>query len=325
MGFLIDSYGLYEPYNLLKFISTLLYRFPMAVPQPDRTVRLSLNAKNIEQYRTMETHRLCDRNHVKRILRGLEETRGRTFGVVHISIQRDGTKVIDDGQHRFDAIRAYLERHPDRTVEIWAALYEGLSERDETELHQVLNSVRTESTDDFLRVSQKYIPFWNKVRNNGFPIKVGLNLADGDMKLQTAIQLLKLFGSLDVKKAISMSSVEKADFAKSLADDELENLYRHLRDFVSATATATKIIQGPEWGTYFRKSYMMLALGEIYARNVLSGNFEPEEYTQRLSKILGSPKWVQTMSLYSTGYTGVGMRIEETLAAMNKGEHKNFK
>lgn len=76
-----------------------------------------------------------------------------------------------DGNHRYEAVKAYIEAFPDRKVEVTLHYYEDLSTQEEREEYTKWNKGTKQNTNDFVKQYWSAIPII-KLMQTSFPCKI---------------------------------------------------------------------------------------------------------------------------------------------------------
>lgn len=84
-----------------------------------------------------------------------------------------------DGNHRMEAIKKFLEKNPDKSVEVLVCLYKNLDEDEEKTLYTKWNLGKKQSIHDVLQQYRDEIPLWSFVSKKSFPCRVRI-YADKD-------------------------------------------------------------------------------------------------------------------------------------------------
>jgi len=89
---------------------------------------------------------------------------GEHFDSVFVVNEReDGTKMLLDGNHRFEAISEMLNFDPTFSIEVWVAVYRDLTIDQEREVFGLWNSGTKQSADDFLKIYWDTIPMGKQI------------------------------------------------------------------------------------------------------------------------------------------------------------------
>jgi hypothetical protein len=131
---------------------------------------LSIDKSTLNKLETdEEMRRRIVQTHVKRLKKALKE--GEHFHAPLVVNRNNGTLRLIDGNHRYEAIKEWIEADEKNKTEVLLVIYDGLSEKEEREVFRKWNSGRKQSSDDFVKMHRKEIPILKKMQHD-FPVQV---------------------------------------------------------------------------------------------------------------------------------------------------------
>lgn len=121
---------------------------------------------------------------VNRLLRLLEK--GDHFETpIMVNTVNNKSRLLD-GNHRAEAIQRYLEKYPERKVEVWMFEYNNLNPDEEREMYTKWNMGTKQNTNDFVQ------QYWNSIGLNklfarDFPCNVTANWSCNSIEFKTLL------------------------------------------------------------------------------------------------------------------------------------------
>ena len=134
--------------------------------------KVTLNKRNISRLFVKMTNRRDIRHSVvNKLFRILEK--GEHFETPLMTNKKNGSNRLLDGNHRIEAIEKYLNRYPNRKVEVCIFYYDNLNENQEREIYTKWNLGTKQNTNDFVKQYWDKIPITKMMKvQNGFPYPV---------------------------------------------------------------------------------------------------------------------------------------------------------
>jgi hypothetical protein len=153
---------------------------PTTIRQTCRIKKETLSLTDLNTFAVLADRRNMRANHINKIYRALCD--GHPISDAISVNLLSGQKRIIDGNHRFEALKKYFNEHPDEKIEIWIQEYDSLSAQEEKEKFTELNTVISQTTDDFIKMYATNIPILQMMQGNNvtFPTAVRIyNLKQG--------------------------------------------------------------------------------------------------------------------------------------------------
>ena len=174
-----------------------------------------------------------------------------------VSYKRGQNRLLD-GNHRYEAIRAYLAEHPEDSIQVTMQVYQGLTDADEKEKYTIWNKGRKQSTKDHIKQFEVEIPAFSQMQAS-FPWPIDIYGREG-------VPFYKLAGAYLAARETRFSGGflgnAKAfiDVAKTFTDEDIETMSAFATVMIGAFGSDLK---GNKW---FR-STPLTSLFRIYLDN----------------------------------------------------------
>lgn len=134
---------------------------------------------------------------------------------------------VIDGNHRIEAFKNILKKHPDFKLEVLLIVYGKLEEDDRIQVFRRWNVGRPQSTDDFIQSVAHKVPIIRWMKND-FPLSLGVYKQPGTIHVRPLLN-----GYLAAKRSDEMAhGFNKSKFATALQDLDVKD-YEFLKLFVS--------------------------------------------------------------------------------------------
>ena len=79
-----------------------------------------------------------------------------------VNVKNTITRIID-GNHRIEALKKYFEKHPSKSIEVYFATYNNLTDDQERGIFTRWNISVTQNTDDFINSYKETIPIYSRL------------------------------------------------------------------------------------------------------------------------------------------------------------------
>jgi hypothetical protein len=192
--------------------------------------RETFGLSDLDGFEILPERRKIRQEHVNKIYKSLCAG-NPVAGALIVNLLKGKMRLVD-GNHRFEAIRKYLTEFPDRKVEVYIVYFENLTEDEERLTYTIYNTVRSQTSDDFVRMYSKDIPILQQIENNMFSVKISLyGLVNGQRGMRFS-PLMKSYLSAHKTSypdyaAYSQGRMDFVVELKKLGTDD----YNVLRDF----------------------------------------------------------------------------------------------
>jgi hypothetical protein len=222
----------------------------------------------------------------------------------------DSTYRIIDGNHRFTAVREYLEKNPGNSVEVPLSIYENLSEPEEKEIFDMLSDVAKQTLNDFIKIHFDEIPIFKRIENS-FPITVNI------YSTQEAISFANLFKAwMSRQQTNKFFWSDRQTFlnrAKNIPEREYHDMKDYFNKFLQIYGT-------PGSSNPYYKKNVLWCIMSIYFANIGVIN-ESTMWEILRKKTIGNIKLIE-LSRYSSDEMALELR-RDLVAAMNRGNRGN--
>lgn len=144
------------------------------IPKPYKQSVIRLCKDNIDRFIRPEWHRDFRKSHVKRIMGSLYQ--GIHFSEnITVNFKNKNYRIVN-GNHRIAAVKQVIEKFPNFSIQATITSYEKLNLDDERKLYSLINRVKTESMDDYLKSHCHDSKIYKLIKEN-FPINIGFYAA----------------------------------------------------------------------------------------------------------------------------------------------------
>lgn len=130
-----------------------------------------INKDNISRFVRPKWHRDFREPHIKEIMNGL--LGGNHFNEVVTTNYNGKDYEIINGNHRMEAVRRILELHPKFSIQVTVAAYSELTPDEQKDLYSIINNVKNESMDDFVKAHCYDSKIYKLMTKGTFPCNVG--------------------------------------------------------------------------------------------------------------------------------------------------------
>jgi len=130
-----------------------------------------IDANTLRQLEQLEYKRATIGGHVSKLYKLLVD--GKHFEAVFVVNYTNSKYRLIDGNHRYEAIKKFIQEDPTRYIDVNFVIYNGATEEEEREIFEKWNSGRKQTANDFVQMNQKAIPILQKMLSN-FPAKVSI-------------------------------------------------------------------------------------------------------------------------------------------------------
>jgi hypothetical protein len=197
-----------------------------------KTTKIVLDSKSIkDEFIRLDNRRDIRSAQVNRLYKVLEA--GKHFETPVVTHLQKNKHRLLDGNHRHEAMLRYLEKHPNRKIELWIFYYENLDESQEKEYYTKWNSGIRQTTNDFVKQYWKEIPFTHWVKNDSsFPYPIS------HIWTSNAIEFKLLVGGYTARNTKSFiggfsgSAIEFIEKAKQLTKEDYKVIKAFLTEFM---------------------------------------------------------------------------------------------
>jgi len=135
-----------------------------------KSTKILLSKQNLNCLTILDNRRDIRKAVVNKLLRVLEE--GKHFETPLMTNKVKDKHRLLDGNHRKEAIECYLQKHPNRKVEISIFYYDGLTPKQEKEMYTKWNLGTKQNTNDFVKQYWNNIPLTQLMTKKDFPYLV---------------------------------------------------------------------------------------------------------------------------------------------------------
>lgn len=153
---------------------------------------VELNFNGLDRFEILENRRKIRFTEVEDILSTLRQ--GGHFNTpIAVHRVKRGGKFVDrilDGNHRFEAVRMYLNYNKDVSFSVPLMVYKNLSSDEENSLIDLLNHIINYSVDDVLNQYAKTLPIFNELLARQFPIHTYKSKTSGSVPLGLVVKIL---------------------------------------------------------------------------------------------------------------------------------------
>jgi len=263
-------------------------------------------------FEVLENRRNISAHQVNSILRSLEE--GKHFDAPFVVNEVKGCNRLLDGNHRYEAMKIYLEKNPANKIEITIHSYDNLEESDERLLYTRYNQGKKQSTNDFVQQYKSTIKIWKIIQKDKLPIDVTVYPS------KNSLGFYKLIGSY--LAAIKPGSFV-GDFGGKPLDfiSEVQNLKKsdvvQIREFLKEFLLAF----GPFRNNPWYSTTPFKAVFRIWMSN--KHNMTPERMVYFFKQKLEKDYEAREMSKI-TGLSATRFARDKYLIKLNDGRSRNL-
>ena len=136
-----------------------------------RLEKIIVDESNVAQFVKPNYCRNIRKSIVEKIMASFAEMRHFDDPIVVNKI--DSTYRIIDGNHRFTAVKDYIEKNPGTSVEVPLSIYENLTELEKKDIFDMLSDVAKQTLNDFIKIHFDEVPIFKRVERQ-FPISVNI-------------------------------------------------------------------------------------------------------------------------------------------------------
>lgn len=196
---------------------------------------------------------------VRDIYRQLEA--GEHFESPIVVSYKRGQNRLLDGNHRYEAIAAYLAEHPEDSIQVTMHVYQGLTDADEKKKYTRWNKGRKQSTKDYIKQFEVEIPAFSQMQAS-FPWPIDIYGREG-------VPFFKLVSCYLAAKETSFSGgfIGGPDVfikeAQALTDEDIETMAQFAQIMVGAFGGNIKDNITKKW----LRSTPITALCRLYLDN----------------------------------------------------------
>jgi len=201
--------------------------------------KVVLNRDNMNMFVLLANRRDIKNSHVSKLYKVLAEGSNFESPLVANLYSRKRVYALLDGNHRYEAMKKYFDKFPERKVEIYLIFYTDLSPEEEKEEYTKWNSGKRQSTNDFIQAYWDTIPIakWFNAPLRGFACRVAPSWRTGGIP---AIEFKTLVGAYLTKDdqtfsgGFSGSAMELVEKSQHLGDRDFGVIKSFMADYVTA-------------------------------------------------------------------------------------------
>jgi hypothetical protein len=197
-----------------------------------KTVKTTLSKSNLDMFARMTNRRDIRNSNVRKLLRVLEK--GKNFETPFATSKKGGIHYLLDGNHRFEAITEYLDKYPQRKVEVAIFSYENLTPVEEKEMYTKWNSGTKQNTNDFIKQYWDSIPITAMMVAEDFPVRVNHKWIKNEPAIEFKI-LVSEYICRNKKKfegGFQGSATDFVEEAKKLNEDDYNYIKAYLKEYI---------------------------------------------------------------------------------------------
>jgi len=249
-------------------------------------VKFVLSTDTIDKFEIIHDRRMVSDTHVGRIHGALMSGKN-PVGVLIVNRRNEKLRLID-GNHRFEAVKRYLNRKNDIKVECVLKVYEKLTDEQEREVYADEARRRNESYEDRLNMYKQVLTFYKLLvdESNHFPCKVSIYSAVDSIRLRTILNafntVIRESGSGYYPKYLGKEEIVK--FALDLKYDDFILLKEFMTFFIRCYGNVGR-------SNMFSYTHYFIPLFDIYHKNIMYK--DEKNFEERFKAILGRAEMIR--------------------------------
>lgn len=139
---------------------------------------------------------------------------------------RDGVTRIIDGNHRVDALKRYFKHLPLKSIDVFFATYENLTDKEEREVFTRWNISVTQSTDDFINSYKEVIPTYSRFVSE-MPCSVYGSY--NKMKMRDLINAYSASFGKPYSGGESRTKINFIQYVQNLTDSDVDKIIKNFK------------------------------------------------------------------------------------------------
>lgn len=199
--------------------------------------KMTIHRGNIRQFQKLLNRRDIRKTTVNKLFKVLED--GNHFETPFVVNAKNGRLRLIDANHREDAIEKYLQKYPNRKVEVWLAVYENLSEAEEKIEFTVWNSGMKQTTNDFIKQYWNNMPI-TRLFTPRTAWKVSHKWTANSIEFKQLATCYLTRNTSPFKGGFSGSAMDFVEEAKTLGQNDYNVLNAFLKDYIAIFGNPNK-------------------------------------------------------------------------------------
>lgn len=270
--------------------------------------KLVLGKEDLKDFEILFNRRDIRKGQVTKLYRLLCE--GNHFQSNMVVNRKNNKYRLIDGNHRYEALKRFFEKYPDRRVEVVVSQYTNLEPQEEKAVYSTWNKGTKQSTNDYIKAYWNDIKITKKLKTPYFPCNVSHVWGKHTMELKLLINpYLVKDNEGDNSIAFQGSAHDFVEKAMELNGGDVQVLKQFLEEYSEVFGVVDK-------ESMYYKLPIFTVIMRLWLKNYSRMN--PEVLKKRLKKLIGHERVI-----YWTGQGGARTNLKQCIMdfrmVLNKG------